>query len=304
LIEDDSGKLSLRRMCELLDINRSSLYYQEKPLGLDDVTVLNRIRAIWMRYPFYGYRRITKELRSSGINVNRKRVQRLMGIGGIRAIYPGPNTSRRNKLHAIYPYLLQDMSINRINQAWMVDITYLRLPQGFMYLVALIDVHSRYVVGWSLSNTLETASCIDALKAGLLVSRPEVINSDQGCQFTSNEWVDYLQQEQIKISMTGKGRCLDNIYIERFWRSFKQEEFYLNEYSNVKALRTAITTYIEFYNRKRWHQALDYKTPAEVYFAAAEKGKPVDMCTSPSGQTAPFGTCGQVMDNAMALPTT
>jgi len=304
LIEDDSGKLSLRRRCELLDINRSSLYYQEKPLGLDDVTVLNRIRDIWMRYPFYGYRRITKELRSSGINVNRKRVQRLMGIGGIRAIYPGPNTSRRNKLHAIYPYLLQDMSINRINQAWMVDITYLRLPQGFMYLVALIDVHSRYVVGWSLSNTLETASCIDALKAGLLVARPEVINSDQGCQFTSNEWVDYLQQEQIKISMTGKGRCLDNIYIERFWRSFKQEEFYLNEYSNVKALRTAITTYIEFYNRKRWHQALDYKTPAEVYFAAAEKGKPVDMCTSPSGQTAPFGTCGQVMDNAMALPTT
>lgn len=304
MIEDNSGKLSLRRRCELLDINRSTLYYVDKPLGLDDVTVLNAIRDVWMRHPFYGYRRITKELRSKGIVVNRKRVQRLMGLGGIRAIYPGPNTSKRNKQHAIHPYLLRDISINRVNQAWMVDITYLRMPKGFMYLVALIDVHSRYVVGWSLSNTLETNSCIDALKAGLLIAKPEIVNSDQGSQFTSGEWVDYLDEEKIKISMTGKGRCLDNIYIERFWRSFKQEEFYLNEYTSVKALKKAISAYIGFYNHKRWHQSLDYKTPAEVFFTATEKEKPVVMCTNPSGQAAPFGAYGQVMDNASALPTT
>jgi putative transposase len=294
----------LRRRCELLGINRSTLYYVDKPLGLSDVTLLNAIRDVWLQYPFYGYRRITKELSSKGLVVNRKRVQRLMRLGGIRAIYPGPNTSKRNREHATHPYLLRDISINRVNQARMVDITYLRMPKGFMYLVALIDVHSRYVVGWSLSNTLETSRCIDALKAGLLMTRPEIINSDQGCQFTSGEWVNYLNGEKIKISMTGKGRCLDNIYIERFWRSFKQEAFYLNEYTSVKELKKAINAYIEFYNHKRWHQSLDYKTPAEVFTSAGEKEKPMDMCTSPSGQAAPFGTYGQVMDNAGALPTT
>ncbi len=273
-------------------------------MDVEDVDLLNAIRDVWVRYPFYGYRRITKELRASGTQVNRKRVQRLMRLGGIRALYPGPNTSKRNKAHAVYPYLLRNMAIIRANQAWMVDITYLRMPKGFMYLVALIDVHSRYVVGWSLSNTLDTSCCIDALKSGLLCARPEIINSDQGCQFTSEQWVTCLSDESIKISMTGKGRCLDNIYIERFWRSFKQEEFYLNEYENVKALRKAINEYIEFYNQKRWHQSLDYKTPAEVYFDKAGKEEPMDMCTSPSGQSAPFGTHGQVMDNANALTTT
>jgi putative transposase len=234
--------------------------------------LLNAIREIWERYPFYGYRRITKELReNSGIKVNRKRVQRLMVWGGIQAIYPGPNTSRRNKLHAVHPYLLRDMSITRANQVWMVDITYLRMPNGFMYLVALIDVHSRYVVSWSLSNTLDTEFCLDALKSGLAEAKPEIINSDQGCQFTSEDWIHYLREWDIKISMTGKGRCLDNVYIERFWRSFKREEFYLNEYGSVKELRKAISAYIEFYNRKRWHQSLDYKTPASIYFEQERK---------------------------------
>ena len=272
-------------------------------MGLEDVTVLNAIRDVWMRYPFYGYRRITQELKANGLKVNRKRVQRLMKLGGIQAIYPGPNTSKRAKQHAVHPYLLRDMKVERANQAWMVDITYLRMPKGFMYLVALIDVYSRYIVGWSLSNTLETSSCIEALKSGLQVAKPEIINSDQGCQFTSDEWVEYLLDEEIKISMTGKGRCLDNIYIERFWRSFKQEEFYLNEYQSVRRLKQAINSYVEFYNHQRWHQSLDYKTPAEVFFAAAEKEEPMDMCTNPSGQTTPFGTCGQGMDNANALPT-
>ena len=270
-MRDAPEELSIRRRCDLLGLNRSTLYYKEKPVDLDDIDLLNAIRDIWERYPFYGYRRITKELKATGVNVNRKRVQRLMAWGGIQAIYPGPNTSRRNKLHAVHPYLLRGLNITHPNQVWMVDITYLRMPNGFMYLVALIDVYSRYVVGWSLSNTLDTDFCIDALKSGLTDALPEIINSDQGCQFTSEDWIHFLREWDIKISMTGKGRCLDNVYIERFWRSFKREEFYLNEYESVKELRNAISAYIEFYNQKRWHQALDYKTPASVYFEQERK---------------------------------
>ena len=262
----------MRRCCELLGVNRSTLYYKEKPVDVNDIDLLNIIRDIWERYPFYGYRRITKELRENkGIKVNRKRVQRLMAWGEIQAIHPGPNTSKRNKLHAVHKYLLRDMNITRANQAWMIDITYLRMPKGFMYLVAIIDVFSRYVVGWSLSNTLETGFCIDALKSALAYATPEILNSDQGSQFTSDDWIQYLQEWDIKISMTGKGRCTDNIYIERFWRSFKREEFYLNEYESVKELRKSINAYIEFYNRKRWHQSLGYKTPASIYFEQERK---------------------------------
>lgn len=271
LIDVAPEDLSIRRCCELLGLNRSTLYYKEKQESIDEIDLLNAIRDVWERYPFYGYRRITKELRANGFNVNRKRVHRLMAWGGIQAIYPGPNTSRRNKLHAIHPYLLRDLNIDHVNQVWMVDITYLRMGNGFMYLVALIDVYSRYVVSWALSNTLETAFCIDALKLGLVDAKPEIINSDQGCQFTSEDWINLLREWGIKISMTGKGRCSDNIYIERFWRSFKREEFYLNEYGSVKELRKAIGAYIEFYNQRRWHQSLDYKTPASVYFEQERK---------------------------------
>lgn len=259
--------LSLRRCCELLGLNRSTVYHQGKGAEVADVDLLNMIRDIWERQPFYGYRRITKELKANGIRINRKRVARLMQFGGIQAIFPGPNTSKRNKLHAVYPYLLKGLKITRPNQVWMVDITYLRMCDGFMYLVALIDVHSRYIVGWSLSNTQDTLFCLEALKMGLHEGLPDIVNSDQGSQFTSGDWVEYLDEYGVKISMTGKGRCSDNVYIERFWRSFKQEEFYLNEYVSVKALRLAIDEYIEFYNHKRWHQTLDYKTPASAYFA-------------------------------------
>ena len=256
----------------MLEINRSSLYCKRSSADIDDIDLLNVIRDIWEQYPFYGYRRITKELRENKqIKVNRKRVQRLMVWGGIQAIHPGPNTSKRNKLHAVYKYLLRDLEITRPNQAWMVDITYLRMPKGFMYLVAIIDVYSRYVVGWALSNTLETDFCIEALKSGLKHGIPGIINSDQGCQFTSEDWINYLREWNIEISMTGKGRCTDNIYIERFWRSFKREEFYLNEYESVKELRKAIDAYIDFYNRRRWHQSLGYKTPAAVYFERERK---------------------------------
>lgn len=271
LIHEAPDELSTRRCCNLLQLNRSTLYYKEKPPDINDIDLLNAIRDVWERRPFYGYRRITKELKAKGMLVNRKRVQRLMVWGGIRAIYSGPNTSKPNKQHMVYPYLLRNLSITRANQAWMVDITYLRMPTGFMYLVALIDVYSRYVVGWSLSNTLDTEFCMDALKSGLTYAQPEIINSDQGSQFTSEDWVGYLHEWNIKISMTGKGRCTDNIYIERFWRSFKSEEFYLNEYGSVTELREAIRAYIKFYNQERWHQALDYKTPASVYFERERK---------------------------------
>ncbi len=194
-----------------------------------------------------------------------------MVLGGVKALFPGPNTSRRNKLHAVHPYLLRDITIARPNQAWMVDITYLRMLDGFVYWVAWIDVYSRYVVGWSLSTTLETEFCIDALKIGLETGEPEIINGDQASQFTSDDWVSFLCEHDIKISMTGKGRCKDNIYIERFWRSLKQEKFYLNEYTSIKELKKSIGAYIEFYNHRRWHQALDYKRPADVYFEQERK---------------------------------
>ncbi|MBA2656730.1 MAG: IS3 family transposase [Tatlockia sp.] len=266
LIEPSNKELSLRQQCDLLQINRSTIYYKAHGADVDDVSMLNEIRDVWERYPFYGYRRITKELQFKGFNVNRKRIQRLMKMGGIQAIYPGPNTSRRNKLHAVYPYLLKEIPITQVNQAWMVDITYLRLESGFVYLVALIDIHSRFVLSWKISTTLETIFCVDALKLGLEIGIPEIINSDQGCQFTSDEWTDFLKEHKIKISMTGKGRCLDNVYIERFWRSVKREEFYLNEYATIKDLKKAIGEYIEFYNYRRWHQSLDYKTPASIYY--------------------------------------
>lgn len=268
-IRSDHESLSLRRQCELLHVNRSSLYYRTKGEDSDDLSLLNEIRDIWMRYPFYGYRRITWVLRQKGIKVNHKRVQRLMKLGGINAIYPGPNTSRRNKKHAVHPYLLKGMTVTAPNQAWMVDITYLRMDKGFVYLVALIDVYSRYIVDWRLSTTLETSFCIEALESALGKGKPNIVNTDQGCQFTSEEWVSFLKNKDIQISMTGKGRCLDNVYIERFWRSLKRERFYLFEYDSIKELKKDIAEYMEFYNNDRPHQSLNNGIPATLYFNEA-----------------------------------
>lgn len=269
LVDKGSACLSVRRQCALLGLSRSRVYYQAKAKPLDEVDLLNRIRDIWQRWPFYGYRRITQQLRAEGVWVNRKRVQRLMRAAGIMAIHPAPNTSRSNKAHTVYPYLLKDLAITRANQVWQVDITYLRMGHGFMYLVALIDVYSRYVVSWTLSHSLAACFCVEALNKGLAEATPDIINSDQGSQFTGDAWVHALGEQNIDISMTGKGRCCDNIYIERFWRSFKQEEFYLNDYENVAQLKQATEAYIDFYNHQRWHQSLDYKTPADVYFDKA-----------------------------------
>lgn len=268
-IEPEHKTLSLRRQCELLRINRSSLYYKPKMEELQDISLLNEIRDIWIRYPFYGYRRITWVLRQKGFKVNHKRVQRLMKAGGIHVIYPGPNTSRRNKKHAIHPYLLNGMTVTEPNQAWMIDITYLRMDKGFVYLVALIDVYSRYIVDWRLSTTLETSFCVEALTSALEKSKPRIVNTDQGCQFTSEEWVSCLKNNEIQISMTGKGRCLDNVYIERFWRSLKREKFYLYEYDSIKELKKDVAEYMDFYNNDRPHQSLNHRFPAVLYFNEA-----------------------------------
>jgi putative transposase len=303
-IDKSRKNLSVAKQCKLLGINRSTLYYHAvEKIDANDVELMNEIREIWSCIPFYGYRRITKELRAKGHKINRKKVQRLMKLAGICAIYPKPRTSIKNKEHTTYPYLLKDLEINRVNQVWEVDITYLKLGNGFMYLVALIDVHSRYIVDWELSNTLDAEFCVAMLQRTLRFIKPEIINSDQGCQFTSEGWINMLKANGITISMDGKGRCLDNIYIERFWRSFKYEDFHLNDYQSVPELRKGVKTYMEFYNHRRWHQALDYKTPAEVYFESL----PVGLWTSPSDQPEPFGTCVQaannLMENANAFPT-
>jgi putative transposase len=268
-IDTDHKSLSLRRQCELLHVNRSSLYYKPKGEDKQELSLLNEIRDIWIRYPFYGYRRISWVLRQKGFKVNHKRVQRLMKLGGINAIYPGPNTSRRNKQHAVHPYLLKGMTITQPNQAWMVDITYLRMDKGFVYLVALIDVYSRFIVDWRISTTLETSFCMEALESALHKGKPSIVNTDQGCQFTSEEWVSFLKNNEIQISMTGKGRCLDNVYIERFWRSLKREKFYLFEYGSIRELKKDIAEYMDFYNNDRPHQSLNNRIPATLYFNEA-----------------------------------
>lgn len=232
---------------------------------------MNEIYDIWLVRPYYGYRRITWQLREDGYEVNRKRVYRLMRKMNLQAIYPKPRLSAANQEHKTYPYLLEGLKIDRPNQVWMTDITYIPLPRGFVYLVAIIDVYSRYVVAWELSNSLDTDFCLAMLKKALQKNKPEILNSDQGGQFTSQAWINAVEKEGIQISMDGKGRCLDNVYIERFWRSLKYEDMYVNSPQTVSEARQIIATYIEFYNHKRGHQSLKYKVPAKLYFQPAPR---------------------------------
>jgi putative transposase len=247
-----------------LEINRASIYY--KPSGNDDIWLLNVIRDIWLQHTFFGYRKIAAFLGTEhNIFVNKKRIQRLMQIAEISAVYPKPNLSQANKEHRVHPYLLRNLEINNANLVWMTDITYLKLNGRFVYLVALIDVFSRYIVGWHLSVDLDTDNCLLALAIALKNNKPEIINSDQGSQFTSDIWISTLLAHGIKISMDGVRRCIDNIYIERFWRTIKYEAIYLNEYTCYNDLYSGIKNYIEFYNNRRPHQSLDYKTPVMMY---------------------------------------
>lgn len=257
--------VTIKQQCELLDIPRSSVYYEPVIVEKDDDVIMNVIRDIYVQRPYYGYRRIMIKLREQGYLVNHKRVQSLMSLAGIKAIYPRKNISLRNKQHKVYPYLLKDLKIERPNQVWQVDITYVRIGTGFVYVFCLVDVFSRRIMGSSVSTFLETEPCLEALKNALRKTNPEIVNSDQGCQFTSELWTNYLINSDIRISMDGKGRWADNIYVERLWRAFKYECVFLHEFKTVEEFEKALIEYIKFYNSERPHQALNYHTPQQVY---------------------------------------
>ena len=265
LIEAGNGRISIARQCELLGLNRSTLYYHGRPVRDEDLELLRRLDEQYTETPFYGYRRMTVYLRGLGFGVNRKRVLRLMKVLGLEAIYPKPNLSKPNKQHLIYPYLLRGREITESNKVWATDITYIRLGGGFIYLLVIMDWHSRYVIDFEVSNSLESAVFVETLKRAIATGKPEIFNSDQGSQFTALEWIKVLKENEIQISMDGRGRCFDNIFVERLWRTVKQEEVYLNEYQDVWQAEDCLRKYFEFYNHRRPHQSLGYKTPAEVY---------------------------------------
>jgi len=264
-VERGHADLSVVRQCELLEVSRSSVYYEPVPTSEDDLELMGLIDRQYLRTPFYGTRRMVVTLEQQGHQVNRKRVRRLMRIMGLTAIYPGPRTTVASKAHKVYPYLLRGLAITRANHVWATDITYIPMARGFVYLVAVIDWASRYVLSWRLSNTLDDAFCVDALELALAHGRPEIFNSDQGAQFTGKGFTGLLLGAGVKISMDGKGRCLDNVFVERLWRSLKYEEVYLKAYSTVREAYTGIAAYLRFFNDERPHQALDYRTPKEVY---------------------------------------
>ena len=268
MINTEHQQLSVRRQSELLKINRSMLYYEESD-KTENFVLSNKIAEIYSSYPIYGYRRITAMLARENIEVNHKRVQRLMREMDLYAIYPRPNTSIKDKEHAVFPYLLKGLVLIKPHQVWQVDITYLRTTKGFMYLVAIIDMYSRMIVGYRLSNSLCTESCKSALEDAILkYGAPIILNSDQGSQFTSESWVKTLAHYKIKISMTGKGRCTDNAYIERLWRAFKYEGSYLYQWNTVENLKSNIPKWVYWYNNNRPHQSLNYSTPAEILHKA------------------------------------
>ncbi len=267
LIELDHPELSIRRQCELLDLNRSTYYYQPATETALNLRLMQLSDEEYTAHPFYGRRRMTTYLHKQGYAVNPKRVRRLMPQMGLEALYPKPQTTMVNQAHRIYPYLLRGVEIIRPNQVWSTDITYVPMPTGFMYLTAVIDWYSRYVLAWQLSNTLDTRFCVDALEQALTSGRPEIFNTDQGVQFTSDTFTAILLAADIRISMDGKGRALDNIFVERLWRTVKYEELYLKRYATVPLLYTGLHDYFYFYNYERPHQSLDHRTPAAVYHA-------------------------------------
>lgn len=256
------------RQCELLDLSRSSFYY--RPAGEDEESLLlmRLIDEEFTRHPFYGVRRMRAWLRRQGFPVNRKRASRLMRRMGLVAIYPKPRLSSGGPDHKVYPYLISGITVDRPDQVWAADITYIRLAHGFVYLVAIMDWHSRYVVAWELSTTLDRNFCLEALGAALRRSKPEIFNTDQGPQFTSEAFTGVLEAAGIRVSMDGRGRVSDNIFLERLWRSVKYEEVYLHEYRTVADAHRHLAAYFRFYNDERPHEALDYRTPHEAYFGA------------------------------------
>lgn len=268
------NKLAIASQCRLLQVSRSSVYREPQPAPAEDLVLMTEIDHLYLERPFYGSRRMAAELATTDRPLSRKRIQRLMRLMALVAIYPKRKTSMPGKGHTIYPYLLRKLTINRPNQVWAADITYLPMPKGFMYLVAIIDWHSRKVLAWRMSNTLEADFCVEALEEALArFGTPEIFNTDQGAQFTSTDFTDVLKKHDVKISMDGKGRWVDNVLIERLWRSLKYEEVYLKAYESVAEARRSIGAYLKFFNEKRRHQSLDNQTPDEVYFASRTAAK-------------------------------
>lgn len=266
LVERENGEVSVVVQCDLLSLHRSGVYYVPRPVDERRLLIQRRIDEIYTACPFYGIRKITAQLRGDGLVVNHKAVARHMQVMGLRAIYPGPNLSKRVQQHAVYPYLLRGLKIERPNQVWGVDITYIRLRSGWMYLFAVLDWFSRFVVSWTLDITLEIGFVLDAMRSALTIATPTICNSDQGSHFTSPQYLALFQDTPVRISMDGKGRALDNVFTERLWRTVKYEEVYLKDYASPREARSGLTAYLDFYNYRRLHQALDYQTPAQLYF--------------------------------------
>ena len=261
---DRQHALPISRQCSVLDISRSSAYRKPAGVSAEDVDLMHKFDALHLRHPFKGSRRLRDD---HGLRVNRKRVQRLMRLMGIRALYPGARTSRPDRQHRVYPYLLRNLAIDRMNQVWVTDITYIPMRKGFWYLVAVMDWHSRKVLSWCLSNSLDTTPCIEALEEALAThGTPDIFNTDQGCQFTSENFTDVLKAHGIQISMDGKGRWMDNVFIERLWRALKYEEVYLKAYDTVSQATQGIGDWMDFYNQDRRHTSLNRMTPDQVYY--------------------------------------
>ena len=265
MVNRQHPSLSVVSQCRLLGISRSGLYYQPAGISEEALTLMKLIDRQYLATPFYGARKIAAWLKSQGQWVNRKRVRRLMRMMGLKAIYRRPRTSQTAPGHKIYPYLLNGMKITRPNQVWAADITYIPMARGFLYLIAIIDWYSRYVLAWRLSNTLDADFCVEALEEALRKGRPDIFNTDQGAQFTSEAFSELLQQHEIRISMDGKGSYNDNLFIERLWRSVKYEEVYLKAYQDGREARIGLGNYFRFYNTERPHQSHGYRTPAEVF---------------------------------------
>lgn len=258
--------LSLRRQCELLGVSRSGLYYEPVGTSAEGLALMRRIDELHLLWPFYGSRKLCEALRSEGVHVNRKHMQRLMRVMGLESVAPKPDTSKPHPEHPVFPYLLRNLAICRPNQVWAADITYIPMARGFGYLVAIIDWYSRRVLAWRLSNTLESTFCIEALREALgRFGKPDIFNTDQGSQFTADAFTTVLRDAGITISMDGRGRCIDNVFVERVWRSLKYEEVFLHAYDDLHEARAGIARYFDFYNLVRPHQALGYQTPDAFY---------------------------------------
>ncbi len=266
MIDPHLPNLSIRRQCELLGLHRSTYYYEPVPESSENLELMRLIDEQYMKTPFYGYPRMTVFLQNAGYPVNQKRVARLMRLMDLQALGPKPRTTIANPDHKVYPYLLRDLIVERPNQVWSTDITYVPMQRGFMYLAAVIDWYSRYVLAWQLSNTMDGRFCLDVLEQALAQGTPEIFNTDQGSQFTALAFSARLEKSGIRVSMDGKGRALDNIFIERLWRSVKYEHIYLHGYATVLDLELGLQRYFTFYNQERPHQSLKYLPPVKVHF--------------------------------------